>query len=190
VVVGEIIKMTVENTFIEDLKIINPAVFGDNRGWFFESYSEIKMQENGINVTFVQDNHSKSEKKGTLRGLHFQSEPMAQTKLVRCSRGSLLDVAVDLRPGSPTYKKWFSIELTEENKKQLLVPKGFAHGFLTLEDNTEIQYKTDNFYSKEHDRSIRYNDLEIGVDWGFSGELIIADKDANAPFLRDADVKF
>jgi dTDP-4-dehydrorhamnose 3,5-epimerase len=148
------------------------------------------MQNTGINITFVQDNHSKSEKKGTLRGLHFQNEPMAQTKLVRCSRGALLDVAVDLRSGSPTYKKWFSIELTEENKKQLLVPKGFAHGFLTLEDNTEIQYKTDNFYSKEHDRSIRYDDPEISVNWGFANELILAEKDLNAPCLKDSDVNF
>jgi dTDP-4-dehydrorhamnose 3,5-epimerase len=188
--VGEIIKMIIENTFIEGLKIITPAVFGDNRGWFFESYSEVKLRENGINITFVQDNHSFSEKKGTLRGLHFQNEPMAQTKLVRCTRGALLDVAVDLRPDSPTYKQWFSVELSAENKKQLLIPKGFAHGFLTLTDDVEIQYKTDEFYSKEHDCSIRYDDPEIGIDWGFSGDVILSEKDVNAPFLKDAEVKF
>ena len=172
--------MQIEKTFIEGLEIINPAVFEDDRGWFYESYSS-KI----FDIEFVQDNHSKSLKAGTLRGLHFQNEPMAQTKLVRCTRGSVLDVAVDLRKQSPTYKKWFSIELSEENKKQLFIPKGFAHGFLTLVDDTEIQYKVDNFYSKEHDRSIRYDDADIGVDWGFSGEVILSDKDRSAPFLRD-----
>jgi len=182
--------MIIENTFIGDLKVIIPAVFGDNRGWFFESYSEIKLRENGIDIVFVQDNHSFSAKKGTLRGLHFQNEPMAQTKLVRCTRGALLDVAVDLRPNSPTYKQWFSVELSAENKKQLLIPKGFAHGFLTLTDDTEIQYKTDNFYSKEYDCSIRYDDPEIDVDWGGKVEPILSDKDLNAPFLKDAEVMF
>jgi dTDP-4-dehydrorhamnose 3,5-epimerase len=180
----------VENTCIDGLRVITPTAFGDNRGWFMESYSQAKFSENGIDVIFVQDNHSKSAQRGTLRGLHYQNEPMAQTKLVRCSRGSLLDVAVDLRPGSPTYLKWFSIELTEENKKQLFIPKGFAHGFLTLEDNTEIQYKTDNFYSKEHDRSIRFDDPQIGVDWGGKVEPILSDKDLNAPLLKDAEVSF
>jgi len=182
--------MKIENTFINGLKIVSPDVFGDNRGWFFESYSERKFGENGINITFVQDNHSFSAKKGTLRGLHFQNDPMAQAKLVWCTRGALLDVAVDLRSDSPTYKKWFSIELTSENKKQLLIPRGFAHGFLTLVDNTEVQYKADNSYSKEHERSIRYDDPELSVDWGIMGELILAEKDKNAPFLIDTDVAF
>jgi dTDP-4-dehydrorhamnose reductase/dTDP-4-dehydrorhamnose 3,5-epimerase len=175
--------VTIEKTFIDGLLIIRPAVFGDNRGWFYESYSETKLRENGINITFVQDNHSMSEQKGTLRGLHFQTPPMAQSKLVRCSHGALLDVAVDLRPNSPTYKKWFSIELSEENKTQLLIPQGFAHGFLTLTDNTELQYKCDNFYSKEHDCSVRYDDPEIGIDWNFDGEPILSEKDLKAPLL-------
>ncbi|MCL1881183.1 MAG: dTDP-4-dehydrorhamnose 3,5-epimerase [Oscillospiraceae bacterium] len=173
--------MKIEKTFIGDLKIIHPTVFEDERGWFYEAFSAKHLP----NLTFVQDNHSKSLKAGTLRGLHFQTEPFAQTKLVRCTKGSLLDVAVDLRQDSPTYKKWFSLELSAENKKQLLIPKGFAHGFVTLESNTEIQYKTDNFYSREHDRSIRYDDPEIGIEWGLTEEPVLSDKDSNAPFLKE-----
>ncbi|MCL2197369.1 MAG: dTDP-4-dehydrorhamnose 3,5-epimerase [Defluviitaleaceae bacterium] len=182
--------MTIENTFIDGLKIIIPEVFGDNRGWFFESYSEKKFADKGIHIAFVQDGHSFSAKKGVLKGLHFQLYPMAQAKLVRCTQGRLLDVAVDLRSCSPTYKKWFSIELSKDNKKQLLIPRGFAHGFLALADNTEVQYKLDNLYSKEHDRSIRYDDSEINIDWGYTGELTISDKDMNAPFFADSDVDF
>ena len=177
--------MKVEDTYMEGLKIIHPAVFEDGRGWFFESYSEARYREAGIGVTFVQDNHSMSSKKGTLRGLHFQAGEMAQSKLVSCSRGAALDVAVDLRQGSPTYGKWFSVTLSAENKKQLFIPKGFAHGFLTLEDDTEIQYKVDSYYSKEHERSIIYDDPGIGVDWGLTGLPILSEKDANAPGLGD-----
>lgn len=181
--------MKTETTFINDLIILTPTIFEDDRGYFCETYSEKSFLNAGINIKFVQDNHSLSFKTGTLRGLHFQNEPMAQTKLVRCTRGEILDVAVDLRENSPTYKKWFSIVLSEENKKQLLVPKGFAHGFITLKDNTEVQYKVDNFYSKEHDRAVRYNDPELAVDWS-TDKPVLSEKDANAPSLKDADVNF
>ncbi|MGB4588356.1 MAG: dTDP-4-dehydrorhamnose 3,5-epimerase [Clostridiaceae bacterium] len=181
--------MKVTKTEIEDLVIIDPDCYGDHRGWFMETYNEAKMKENGIDVVFVQDNHSKSMVKGTLRGLHFQNSPMAQTKLVRCTKGVILDVAVDLRKESPTYKKWFSIELTEENKKQLFIPQGFAHGFLTLSDDVEVQYKVDNLYSKEHDRGIRYNDPEIGIDWGDINP-VLSEKDMTSPMLKDSDVNF
>ena len=181
--------MIVTKTEIEGLVVIDPDCFGDHRGWFMETYNEAKMKENGLDVVFVQDNHSKSLVKGTLRGLHFQNNPMAQTKLVRCTKGVILDVAVDLRKNSPTYKKWFSIELTEENKKQLYIPQGFAHGFLTLSDDVEVQYKVDNLYSKAHDRGIRYNDPEIGVDWGDIAP-VLSEKDTTSPMLKDSDVNF
>lgn len=155
--------MKIINTTIDDVKIIEPLIIGDHRGWFTESWSKAKFKALGIDIDFIQDNHSFSVQKGTLRGLHFQIDPKSQTKLIRCTRGKILDVAVDLRHGSPSYKKWASIELTEENKKMLLIPKGFAHGFLTLTDNVEVQYKTDQFYSKEHDRSIRFKKMESVV---------------------------
>jgi len=181
--------MKVTKTEIEGLVVIDPDCYGDHRGWFMETYNEAKMKENGIDVVFVQDNHSKSLVKGTLRGLHFQNNPMGQTKLVRCTKGVMLDVAVDLRKDSPTYKKWFSIELTEENKKQLFIPQGFAHGFLALSDDVEVQYKVDNLYSKEHDRGIRYNDPEIGIDWG-DIDPVLSEKDMTSPMLKDSDVNF
>lgn len=181
--------MKVTKTEIEGLVVIDPDCYGDHRGWFMETYNEAKMKETGIEVVFVQDNHSKSLVKGTLRGLHFQNNPMGQTKLVRCTKGVMLDVAVDLRKNSPTYKKWFSIELTEENKKQLFIPQGFAHGFLTLSDDVEVQYKVDNLYSKEHDRGIRYNDPEIGIDWG-DIDPVLSEKDMTSPMLKDSDVNF
>ena len=181
--------MKVTKTELEGVVIIDADCYGDHRGWFMETYNEAKMKENGIDIVFVQDNHSKSMVKGTLRGLHFQNKPMAQTKLVRCTKGEVLDVAVDLRKDSLTYKKWFSITLTEENKKQLLIPQGFAHGFLTLTDDVEVQYKVDNLYSKEHDRGIRYDDPEIAVDWGTINP-VLSDKDLNSPFLKDSDVNF
>jgi len=143
--------MKVIKTEIEDLYIIETKIYEDNRGWFTESYSAIKFKNNGLEIEFIQDNHSLSKEKGVLRGLHFQLSPRAQTKLVRCTRGSIYDVAVDLREGSPTYKKWFGVELSAENKKQFLIPKGFAHGFLTLSDNSEVQYKVDESYAPEYD---------------------------------------
>ena len=181
--------MNIIKTDIEDVITIEPKVFGDHRGWFTETYSKEKFREFGINIDFIQDNHSLSAQKGTLRGLHFQLNPKAQTKLVRCTKGKILDVAVDIREGSPTYKKWVAVELTEENKKQLLVPKGFAHGFITLTDNVEVQYKVDEYYSPENDRSIRYDDPEIGVDWGIE-DPILSEKDLNAPLLKDSNINF
>ncbi|MGD1816191.1 MAG: dTDP-4-dehydrorhamnose 3,5-epimerase [Pleomorphochaeta sp.] len=182
--------MKVTKTDIEDVLIIEPQVFGDYRGWFCETYSKVKFENNGINIDFVQDNSSFSAKKGTLRGLHFQIAPKAQTKLLRCTKGAIIDVAVDLRKTSQTYKKWVSVELSEENKKQLLIPKGFAHGFIALVDNVEVQYKVDEFYSKETDRSIRFDDPEIGVVWGENIKPILSEKDLNAPLLKDSDVNF
>lgn len=181
--------MMIIKTDLEGVLIIKSKVFGDHRGWFTETYSKIKFDEFDINIEFIQDNHSFSEQKGTLRGLHFQLEPKAQTKLVRCTKGKILDVAVDIRVGSPTYKRWVAIELTEDNKKQLLIPKGFAHGFVTLTDNVEVQYKVDEYYSPENDRSIRYDDSEINVDWGIV-DPILSKKDLKAPMLKDSDANF
>ncbi|ETA81771.1 spore coat protein [Youngiibacter fragilis 232.1] len=181
--------MNIIKTEIDDVLILEPRVFGDHRGWFTETYSKTKFQEIGIDIEFVQDNHSMSAQKGTLRGLHFQINPKAQTKLVRCTKGKILDVAVDLRKGSSTYKQWVGVELSEDNKKQLLIPKGFAHGFLTLTDNVEVQYKVDEYYAPECDRSIRFDDPEIGVDWEIENP-ILSEKDLKAPLLKDSDVDF
>ena len=181
--------MNIIRTKVEDVLIIEPKVFGDQRGWFTETYSKTKFQELGIDIEFVQDNHSMSAQKGTLRGLHFQTNPKAQSKLVRCTKGRILDVAVDLRKGSATYKKWVGVELSEENKNQLLIPKGFAHGFLTLTDDVEVQYKVDEYYAPECDRSIRFDDPEIGVNWGIE-DPILSEKDLNAPLFKDSDVDF
>ena len=176
--------MKLTKTSLKDVYIIEPQVFGDNRGWFIESYSQAKFAELGLECNFVQDNHSFSAEKGTLRGLHFQLNPKCQAKLVRCTKGGMLDVAVDLRKNSPQYKKWVAIELSAENKKQLFIPRGFAHGFVTLTADVEVQYKTDEYYSPEHDGGIRYNDPEIGVEWG-NGNFILSQKDQTAPFLKD-----
>lgn len=181
--------MNIVKTDVEDVFIIEPKVFGDHRGWFTETYSKEKFKELGVDIDFIQDNHSFSAQKGTLRGLHFQLNPKAQTKLVRCTKGKILDLAVDIREGSPTYKKWVAVELTEENKKQLLVPKGFAHGFITLTENVEVQYKVDEYYSPENDRSIRFDDSEINVDWGIENP-ILSDKDLNAQMLSESDANF
>lgn len=181
--------MNIVKTNVEDVIIIEPKVFGDHRGWFTETYSKEKFKELGVDIDFIQDNHSFSAQKGTLRGLHYQLNPKAQTKLVRCTKGKILDVAVDLREGSPTYKKWIAVELTEENKKQLLIPKGFAHGFLTLTDDVEVQYKVDEHYSPENDRSIKFDDPEIGVVWGVNSP-ILSDKDLKAPSLKESDINY
>lgn len=181
--------MELINTEIAEVKIVKPLVFGDNRGWFYESYSYEKLKHLGINTQFVQDNRSYSSEKGTLRGIHFQKFPMAQTKLITCTRGRILDVAVDLRKGSPTYLKWVSVELSEENKLMLYIPKGFGHGFVTLTDNVEVLYKVDEYYSKENDRSIKFDDEEIGVNWGVQNP-ILSQKDLTAPSLSESDVDF
>ena len=172
-------------TEIEGLVIVEPKVFGDHRGFFMESWSERAFAEAGLNYTFVQDNHSSSTVKGTLRGIHFQRGDKAQAKLVRCVRGRVLDVAVDLRPGSPTYKKWVAVELSEENKRQLLIPRGFGHGFVTLTDNVEFLYKADNPYAPESEGGIRWNDPELNIDWGLQNP-VLSDKDKVNPFLKDA----
>ncbi len=181
--------MEAKKTKIEGLIIVQQDVHGDHRGWFMETYSEPKMAALGIACHFVQDNQSYSAKKGVLRGLHFQNNPAAQNKLLRCTRGAILDVAVDLRPDSPTYKQWESIELTAENKIQFFIPAGFAHGFVTLTDDVEIQYKVDKVYDAALDRSIRYNDPQLAVDWGIQ-DPIISEKDAQAPFLTESDINF
>ena len=181
--------MKLIQTEIDGVFEIEPKVFGDNRGWFYESYSKEEFSRLGIDADFVQDNRSFSEKKGTLRGLHCQTEPKAQAKLVSCTRGAILDVAVDIRRGSPTFMKWISVELTAENKKMLFIPKGCLHGFVALTDNVELSYKVDDFYSPENDRSIRFDDPEIGVEWGVDAP-VLSEKDKNAPLLAESDVKF
>lgn len=176
--------MDLLKTKLEGVYILSPKVFGDHRGFFMESWSRRTMEEAGLFYDFVQDNHSLSTVKGTLRGIHFQKGDKAQAKLVRCVRGAVLDVAVDLRHDSPTYKQWVGVELSEENKKQLLIPRGFGHGFVTLTDHVEFLYKADNYYAPEADGGIRWNDLDIGVDWGIS-EPILSEKDTKNPFLKD-----
>ena len=181
--------MKISDTQLQGVKIVEQTVFGDNRGWFYEVYNQNAFRAAGIDVTFVQDNHSFSAQKGTIRGIHFQKNPMAQAKLVRCTKGAIKDVVVDLRKNSPTYKQWIAVTLTEENKLQLFIPRGFGHGFVTLTDDVELQYKVDNFYSKECDRSILWNDDEIGVEWGVENPILSL-KDSSAPKLKDSDVDF
>ena len=176
--------MDLLKTKLEGVYILIPKVFGDHRGFFMESWSRRTMEEAGLYYDFVQDNHSLSTVKGTLRGVHFQKGDKAQAKLVRCVRGAVLDVAVDLRHDSPTYKQWVGVELSEENKKQLLIPRGFGHGFVTLTDHVEFLYKADNYYAPEADGGIRWNDPDIGVDWGIS-EPILSEKDMKNPFLKE-----
>jgi dTDP-4-dehydrorhamnose 3,5-epimerase len=179
----------ITSTKIKDVLVIEPDVFEDNRGWFAEFYNKKRLAEAGINVEFIQSNHSFTKKKGTIRGLHFQHHPHSQSKLVRCLRGAILDVAVDLRKNSPTYKQYLAIELTEYNKKQLFIPKGFAHGILTLEDDVEVYYKIDNHYHKQSEGFLHFKDPEINIDWGIENPDLI-DRDANAPFLKDSDINF
>lgn len=181
--------MEITKTKLEGVVIIEPAVFGDKRGFFMESWSKRAFAEAGLDYDFVQDNHSASTVKGTLRGIHFQRGDKAQAKLVRCTKGAVLDVAVDLRPNSPTYKQWVGVELSEGNKRQLLIPRGFGHGFLTLTDEVEFMYKADNFYAPEADGGIRWNDPELAVDWGIK-EPILSDKDSKSPWLKDAVTGF
>jgi dTDP-4-dehydrorhamnose 3,5-epimerase len=178
--------MIAEETHLKDCYLIKPKVFDDHRGYFFESFNADTFQEmTGLIINFVQDNESKSSK-GVLRGLHFQIGNNAQSKLVRVVKGAVLDVCLDIRKGSPTFGQTFSVELNEDNKKQLFVPKGFAHGFLVLKDDTIINYKCDNFYDKDSERSILYNDKELNFDWGVpEGDIILSDKDKQAPTLAE-----
>lgn len=182
--------MRITASILPEVLILEPLVHGDNRGWFTESYSKRTLAEHGINIEFVQDNRSFSAQKGTLRGLHFQSNPKAQAKLIHCLRGAILDVAVDLRRGSPRFAEYIAVELSAENKKQLLIPKGFAHAFLTLTDDVEVLYKVDEYYSPECDRGICYDDPDINIDWNFAGEPILSDKDRKAPTLANCDNNF
>jgi len=175
--------MEIIKTNIPDLHIVKPKIFEDHRGYFFESYNKQVFLKNGIDQNFVQDNESKSQK-NVLRGLHFQKPPFAQGKLVRVIRGSVLDVAVDIRKGSPTYGHWASIELTQDNKWMYWVPPGFAHGFVTLEDNTTFFYKCTNVYNKESEGSILWNDPDLNIDWKIS-DPILSDKDKIAPLFKD-----
>lgn len=176
----------VEQTPIPDLLVLTPRRFGDARGFFSESWNARTLQEHHISLDFVQDNHSLSTAPGTLRGLHCQIAPTAQAKLVRCGRGRLFDVAVDIRQGSPTFGKWYGVELTFENAKQLLIPQGFLHGFVTREPNTEIIYKCSDYYDPTTDRSVRYDDPEIGIDWELGGVApVVSEKDEAAVALKD-----
>lgn len=176
--------MKITKTKLDGVVIIEPDIFGDNRGFFMESWNKKKMEEVGLYYDFVQDNHSKSTVKGTLRGIHFQKGDKAQAKLVRCVKGVVLDVAVDLRKNSPTFKQWAGVELSAENKKQLLIPRGFGHGFVTLTDDVEFLYKADNYYAPEAEGGIRWNDPDIGVEWGVENP-ILSEKDKKNPFLKD-----
>ncbi len=171
--------MKIIETKLKDCYIIEPDVFGDNRGYFSETYNRNKLEEKGIYVDFIQDNQSLSSVIGTLRGMHLQKDPMGQAKLVRCTQGSVFDVAVDLRLDSPTYKQWVGIELSAENHKQLLIPRGFAHGFQTLTNDVIFQYKVDNLYSKENEVGFIYNDPEINIEWPIK-TAVLSDKDKNA----------
>ena len=177
-------------TAIPDVFIIEPSVFGDDRGYFLESFNLEKFEENIFPIKFVQDNESKSSR-GVLRGLHFQKPPFNQAKLVRCIEGRVMDVAVDIRKGSPTYGKHVAIELTGENKRQLFVPRGFAHGFSVLSDSAVFAYKVDNTYAPESDSGIRYDDKELNIDWGLNkAEVQLSVKDKNLSFFKDLDSPF
>lgn len=173
---------------LDGLLEITPKRFEDGRGFFSETYNSEHFKQAGIDLDFVQDNFSYSAQKGVLRGLHYQLAPRAQDKLVRVSRGSILDVEVDIRRGSPTFGKWVSIVVSADKWNQILVPKGFAHGFLTLEDNTEVVYKVTDFYSPAHDRSIRFDDKQINIDWrANASDVLLSEKDSVAPNLASAD---
>ncbi|MBA84717.1 dTDP-4-dehydrorhamnose 3,5-epimerase [Thalassobius sp. S69A] len=182
--------MQIQETALPGVLILTPQRFGDHRGFFSESWNRQRMADHGLEIDFVQDNHSLSAAVGTLRGLHFQTPPHAQAKLVRCGRGAMLDVAVDIRRASPTYGQWVGVELTAENGRQLLIPAGFAHGFVTRAPDTEIIYKCSDYYAPECDRALRYDDPQVGIEWGLTGDPILSEKDAAAPLLADLDSPF
>lgn len=178
-------------TELKDCYIIEPNIHGDNRGYFMEIYSEKMLKELELEYHFIQSNQSFTAKRNTVRGLHFQIDPMSQAKLVRCIDGAINDVVVDLRIGSPTFKKWIKVELSKENKRQLLIPRGFAHGFITLTDNVTFSYMVDNDYSLEHDIGFQWNDPEIGVDWGIDGiEPILSKRDMQNPKFEYCNINF
>jgi len=181
--------MQLIKTIFDKAFLIEPKVFGDHRGFFMESYNENLFKEHGVDYVFIQDNHSLSQAPGTLRGMHYQLAPKAQTKLVRVTRGAVYDVILDIRKGSPTYGQWQGFILTADNKRQLLVPKGFAHGFCTMVENTEVQYKVDELYSPEYDRGILWNDSDLAIDWPVSTP-VLSDKDTKHPPLGQAENNF
>lgn len=182
--------MNLEKTFIEDLVILTPTVFEDERGYFMESYNANKLNDLGVEIKFVQDNQSFSQK-NTLRGLHYQNPPYAQTKLVRVLEGEIIDVAVDLRKNSKTYGKSFAIKLTADNKKQLLVPQGFAHGFSVLSETAVVMYKCDQYYNKESEGGIRFDDTTLNIDWGIDlKNAIVSQKDLILPDFKNCNSQF
>lgn len=181
--------MKITQTKLDGVLIIETDVFGDHRGFFTESYNRSRFHEAGITHDFIQDNHSYSAEAGTLRGLHYQLSPKAQTKLVRVIVGAIYDVVVDIREGSPTFGEWVGVIISESNKRQILVPKGFAHGFCTITPHTQVLYKVDELYSKEHDRGILWSDPEIGIDWPMSN-VILSEKDKVHPTLKNAEINF
>ncbi len=181
--------MEIRSLGLEGVLEILPRKFGDDRGFFSETYNAKALAETGIDLQFVQDNHSYSAAKGVVRGLHYQLPPCAQDKLVRVIRGAILDVAVDIRKESPTFGKWVALEVSAEKWNQILVPKGFAHGFMTLVEDTEVIYKVTDYYSPQHDRSIRFDDSAIGIDWPVPASGVqLSDKDQKAPLLADAEI--
>lgn len=178
-------------TALEGVTVIVPKRFADSRGFFSETWNRKSLAEAGIETEFVQDNHSLSHPVGTVRGLHYQSPPHAQAKLVRCGRGRIFDVAVDIRRGSSTYGQWFGIELSAENGKQLLVPAGYLHGFMTLEPDSEVYYKCSDYYAPECDGAVRWDDPDIGIDWpDTGGQVVLSEKDAAAPSFADFHTPF
>lgn len=181
--------MNLIKTKLKDAYILEPKVFGDHRGFFMETYNAKLLEEQGFSLNFVQDNHALSKESGVLRGLHYQLEPFAQTKIVRVTKGAVYDVILDIREGSPTYGQWEGFILSEDNKRQLLVPRGFAHGYCTLVENTEFLYKVDNYYSPEHDRGIAWDDPDLNIDWPTSNP-ILSDKDTKHPYLKDLERQF
>ncbi|MCP9313057.1 dTDP-4-dehydrorhamnose 3,5-epimerase [Liquorilactobacillus satsumensis] len=184
-------KMKVIETKLQDVKLVETAVFGDHRGFFTETYTENKFKEAGIDYNFIQDNQSLSAEPGVLRGMHYQKAPYAQTKLLRVLTGVIYDVLVDLRKGSPTYAQWEGYLLSQFNQRQLLVPQGFAHGFVTLTPNVNVAYKVDGYYAPQADAGIAFDDPDLGIAWPMPKErLILSDKDKKHPYLRDVDLNF
>lgn len=181
--------MNLIKTKLKDAYILEPKVYGDHRGFFMETYNTKLLEEQGYYFNFVQDNHALSKESGVLRGLHYQLDPFAQTKLVRVTKGAVYDVIVDIREDSPTFGQWEGFILSEDNKRQLLVPQGFAHGYCTLVENTEFLYKVDNYYSPEHDRGIAWNDPYLNIDWPTSNP-ILSEKDTKHPKLKDLGSQF
>lgn len=182
--------MKIVETAFRELFILEPTVFKDSRGFFMESYNQQTLEKSGINISFVQDNQSYS-RKGVLRGLHFQKKPYAQTKLVRVLHGCIFDVVVDLRASEPTYKKSYGVEMSDENKRQLLVPKGFAHGFVVVSESANVLYKCDEYYNKASEGGIRFDDPDLVIDWSLpNSELIISDKDLELPYLKNLNYAF